>query len=99
MSGLSSFLRRLTMTALHRLKSFLHKHPKLQRNISVIIQRLGLYQHVRAIYARITPASSQADKSNPNGFIPTDIAQLSPHARQIYAGLKAAIERHHKENC
>ncbi|WP_413437595.1 class I SAM-dependent methyltransferase [Sulfuriferula sp. GW1] len=31
-------------------------------------------------------------------YVPTDLAHLTPHARQIYADLKAAIERRQKEN-
>lgn len=84
--------------ALRRGLSFINNHPKLQRYVLAIIRKLGLYQHARAIYARMTPASSQANKSSPYGYIPTDIAQLSPYARQIYADLKAAIERREKKN-
>lgn len=84
--------------ALRRGLSFINKHPKLQQYALAIIRKLGLYPLARAIFARATPASNQADKRSIYGFTPTDIAQLSPHARQIYADLKAAIERRQKEN-
>lgn len=76
--------------------SFINTHPKLQRYFLAIIRMVGLHPLARAIYARMIPASSQANKNTLYGFIPTDIAQLSPHARQIYADLKAAIERRQK---
>jgi len=98
MSGHKTLHRRFARVALSRGLSFINNHPKLQRYVLAIIRRLGLYPLARAIYARMIPASCRSDMRNPYGFIPTDIAHLPPRARQIYADLKAAIERRQKEN-
>ncbi len=98
MSGYKTLHSRFAKMALLRGLSFINNHPKLQRHVLAIIRILGLYPLARAVYARMAPASNQADKSNTHGFIPTDIAHLPPRARQIYADLKAAIERRQKEN-
>ncbi len=98
MSELNLFRRQLTSAVLRRMKSFFNKHPILLQSVLTVIRKLGLLPLARRVFTNFTLASIQADKSNPYGFIPTDIAQLSPHARQIYVDLKAAIERRQKEN-
>lgn len=90
--------RQFARGALRRGQAFLKHHPRLQRYVLEIIRRLGLYSLMRDIYVRATHDSSRSNTGNPHGFIPTDIAHLSPRARQIYSDLKAAVERHRKEN-
>lgn len=92
MSELKSFPSRCTKAFLRRGLSFINTHPKLQRYIMAITRRLGLYRLARTIHARLAPSIR-----TPYGFIPTDIAHLSPRARQIHFELKAAMERHQKE--
>lgn len=78
--------------------SFIDNHPKLRRYVLAIIRRLGLYPIARAVYARMVAATYRSGTRNPYDFIPTDIAHLTPRARQNYADLKAAIERRQKDN-
>lgn len=90
--------KRYAMALLRRGLSFLKNHPKLQQNILVIIRRLGLYSIARAMHAQLATDSCQGGVGNADRSIPTDIALLSPRARQIYDDLNAAIKRHLKEN-
>lgn len=95
MSRLNSF-RRFAKVVASRGLSFINAHPKLQRYISAIIRRLGLRPLARAISIRVQ--LDPGPRQYPYGFIPTDIAHLSPRARQIYADLTAVIKLHEKDN-
>lgn len=88
-------LKRLVKALLRRVLSFINNHPKLRQYVLIIINRLGLYGMACTLYARTAYGEGMR---GPHNFIPTDIAHLSPRARQIYADLKAAIDRRQKEN-
>jgi O-antigen chain-terminating methyltransferase len=88
-------LKRLVNRIPRRVLSFINRRPKLRRYALAIINRLGVYSFARALYARVAYGTGIMGTQN---FISTDIAHLTPRARQIYANLKAAIETHDKEN-
>jgi len=75
---------------------YVRRRPRFQRLVMGVLARFpGLKAKLvraamggAAIYTR--PA--------PQPHVPTELAHLTPRARQIHADLKAAIERHQKEN-
>lgn len=98
MKGNTALLKRFASVTLHRSRSFINKHPRLQRTILAIIRKLGLYSLARVVYTRMAVTSGQSETIGPYGFIPTEFAHLPPRARQVYSDLKAAMERRQKEN-
>lgn len=85
------FLKRITKALLRRGLSFVDRHPQSRRYLLALLNRLGLYSIARNLYAR----SGMGFWGRGNA-VPTDIAHLTPRAREIYADLKDAIAQHRK---
>lgn len=83
--------RRIAKALLRRGLSFVDRHPQSRRYLLALLNRLGLYSIARNLYAR----SGMGFWGRGNA-VPTDIAHLTPRARQIYADLKDAIAQHRK---
>jgi O-antigen chain-terminating methyltransferase len=62
----------------------LHRFPNVKTRLAQTIRQ-----------TTIQPSQHQSAQSN---HMQADVSDLTPHARQIYADLKNAIERHRKEN-
>lgn len=86
--------KRIIKALLRRVLSFINSQPRLRRYVLAIINRLGLYDIACRLHARLSAALC---RSGPYSFIPTDAADLGPHALHIYSDLKTAIERGQKE--
>lgn len=97
MPAFLTLFKRFVRAILRRGLAFIATRPKFRGYVLAITRRLGLYPLARAVYARLVAASYRSGMRDPYGFIPIDIAHLTPRARQIYADLKAAIERRQKE--
>lgn len=106
-AGDFSVLHRSTAAAKHMAKQILRpavasgiayarKRPVLRNRLkTLLIPFPWLYQRLRRVAAN-TPAASMGHGT----ALPTspELHALTPRARQIYADLKAAIERYQKEN-
>lgn len=79
--------------------SLVRGFEKLQRYSVATLRWSGLYRLVRAIYKKAAVTSKQSATKPSHGFIPTDIAQLTPRCRHIYVELKASIEKRRKGQC
>ncbi len=75
---------------------FINHYPKLRVCVIVIVRKLGLFPTARSIYKRFTGIYHQ---NNSNLLTIQNANQLSPHARQIYVSLKAAIRNNKRGNC
>lgn len=76
---------------------FISGYPLLKRSILFVIRRLGLYGVVRTVYARLFVSASGAGVKW-GSPVPLELANLTPHAHQIYAELKSAIEHSQMEH-
>lgn len=81
------------MTLLRRIFFLVSRYPKLLRCTVALISRLGLLGFARTLHERVT---SHANISDSNLALPTEVAQLGPHARHIYAVLKTEVESRNK---
>lgn len=71
------------------------RRARLEHRIAAMLRRLGLYTLVHALYGRFFKKSREARLPVPGAvFRPTQLAQLTPQARKIYADLKDAIKHH-----
>ncbi len=91
---LKNSLKRFVKSWLRAGFGFVKDRPKLRWYGKVIINKFGLNSIVRPIYMRFKIV---AYRQCLNNYVPKNVSQLSPHASQIYNGLKAAIERQKKE--
>lgn len=85
------FFRRVAKALLRRALSFINRHPQTRTYLLALINRLGLSSIARNLYAQ-----SGIGFGGRRNVVPTDIAHLTPRARQIYADLKDAIAQHRK---
>jgi len=74
-------------------KVFLRKHPRLEAY-------LRQFASVRGLVTTLKVSESILEESHTvlMGETVKEFSHFTPHARQIYADLKAAIENHQKEN-
>ncbi len=93
--ALKNSLMRIIKTGIKSCFVFVKMRPRLRFGVAKIVHALGLNSIARPIYMRFKIV---AYSQGLNNFVPKDVSQLSPHARQIYNGLKAAIERYGKES-
>lgn len=92
------FFIRLGKGGVRRALAFVTTHPKLRCYIVAVLRKLKLYGSARATYMRLIAAKSFGTNAIEAYCFPcADIATSTPHARQIYAELKSAIERSPKE--
>ena len=83
--------RRMARHGAYRLASFLRARPRLARPVRYLLHRFpDMECRVRQILGTM-PGSPTRPWPRSN-----ELQELSPRARQIYAELKTAIERHHR---
>lgn len=97
MAAFLTLPKRYAIALARRGMPFINRHPKTMRFVLAITRKLGVYPILRAVHARLVIPSCQSGNGSSDGFMPTEIAHLSPRARHIYAELKAAIEHRQKE--
>jgi len=90
--------KRILKALLRRGFLFINSHFKLRQCGVAVIQVLGLNTFARAFYWRLNCVADKSSTRRQYGYIPTDVAHLTPRARKIYADLKDTIGRRQKEN-
>jgi SAM-dependent methyltransferase len=71
----------------------IHANPLLKKVIDRSAARLGIRTWLRELNRK---AHNSAKHTHEVENLPTDLQQLTPHARRIYAQLKSTIEEKHK---
>ncbi len=97
----ASAIRRVTPSALKPIVRILLQHAALYvgrrpRLKWLVLAILTPFPGLKSRLTQVVSATT-ATLSNQRQTVPTDIAHLTPHARQIYANLKAAMECCHKK--
>ena len=82
---------------LHHIKGFVDRHPRMLARLRALVYRLGMEDGARRIYARLAGAALYLEPFTQDIRLPCHTNCLSPHARQIYQDIKAAIEAQHKD--
>lgn len=82
---------------LAHLLSFININPAFRRYVLVIVNHLGLHNTTRAFYVFMVNSANQSNARRVTSFVPKDIEQLSPQARNVYVNLKSAIQSQKKE--
>lgn len=98
--GASVAIQRVTPSALKPTVKILLQHAALYVGRRPRLKRLvlAILTSFPGLKTRRTRWATTATLWNQPQTVPTDIAHLTPRARQIYAYLKAAIARRQKEN-
>ena len=86
----TAFIKKL----LRKATGFVTARPRLKRLVISVAERLGLAPRLRRMYWGATLNHLPANAVSSDQKLPTELSALTPRARQIYADLKAAIERH-----
>ena len=88
--------KRLSKALIRKAWILIIRAPTLKRTILLVIHCVGLNSVARNVHARLGFSVSRAEMTW-GSPVPLELANLTSHARQIYAELKPAIERSHKE--
>lgn len=86
-------LKDLAKTLLRHTVRYVISRPRIKNATVGVLDR---YPTVKSRLVRILISGTEHQTIATQ--VPTDLAHLTPHARQIYADLKIAFERHQKEN-
>lgn len=90
--------RRLLNSLLYQIKGFVDRHPHVLARLRALVYWLRLEDAARKIYARLAGPALYLESFRQNPRLPRHTDYLSPHARQIYQDIKAAIETQHKSH-
>lgn len=71
---------------------YANRRPWLRRPLLAVLNRIP------ALKVRLQRFSMGLPMTPPRRSVPTELAHLSPRARQIYADLKSALDRRQQEN-
>jgi hypothetical protein len=97
--GIVSCSKRFTNALTRRGLSFISRHPNFRSYILALVSKVGLLNFARALHVRLIHVhlTNHVAIRASGDFFPKEIADLSPHARQIYLALNTAVEQREKK--
>ena len=94
--ALENLLKRFVKAGLQVGLNFVKNHPKIRLYVIAVVRKLRLDGIVRSVYMRLTVGAYSLAMGLKNHRT-KEMSHHTPRTRQIYADLKAAIERRQKE--
>ena len=89
-------LKRLINKILRKLNQKFLARPYLRSRLIALSHLLGVYSKLKTLQRTLADTSAYSEDFSQLGWMPTELEQMTPQAKQIYDDLKDAIARQQK---